>query len=85
MVNGLYISSRENATRTAGLSTSGPKVEAIPATTKGTRGWRAGGAIFNKIASRAHAKAVQAQRVLEKKAHGCFVTNRAYPVEVKHK
>lgn len=65
-----------------GLSTSGPKMKAISATTKGTRGWRA---IFNKIASRAHAKAVQAQRVRETKAHGCFVTNPAYPVEVKHK
>lgn len=54
------LASRGNATRTAGLSMSGPEVKAISATTKGTRrrgGWRCFlFFFFNKVASRANAK-----------------------------
>lgn len=84
-MNGPYASSRENATPTAGLSASGPKVKAISATTKGARRFIAGGVLTNKVASQSNAKTDQARRVGDMKVHSWFGGNPTHHAEVKLK
>lgn len=72
-----YLLANKLGRRTAVLSMSGPKVKAIPATTKGRRRWVGETVIFNKVLKCVFMKTTGA-RFTHQMKHALFVFNNAY-------